>query len=126
MIRARLIRAARQGHVAVVSALLQRAVADGGAQPDGTTACWSAAGNGHDDCVDQLLAAGASPRALVNGVSMLFLAAQNGHADVVARLLATGRGLLLGVSDTEYPPLWAACRGGECSAECRFSRGAAG
>jgi ankyrin repeat protein len=83
--------AARKGHSAVVSTLLQA-----GADPEavdklGWTALHSAAGNGNDSVVDQLLAAGADATVQNNnGWTALHRAAEGGHHTIVRQLMEAG------------------------------------
>ena len=83
-------RAAQNGHVAVVRALLEQSADSNRAKEDtGATPCYIAANNGHFDAVRLLLGHKADPNQARtdDGRTPIFTAAKNGHIDVVELLL---------------------------------------
>ncbi|KAL4659480.1 cortactin-binding protein 2-like [Arapaima gigas] len=86
--RTLLLQAAAQGNVTLLSTLLNQDPPD--ASPldeDGKSALYSAAQNGHSECVKLLLASGAPPDVPdKNGFTPLHIAAAHGHARCVEEL----------------------------------------
>ncbi|KPP66245.1 cortactin-binding protein 2-like, partial [Scleropages formosus] len=86
--RTLLLQAAAQGNITLLSTLLNQDPPD--ASPldeDGKSALYSAAQNGHSDCVKLLLASGAPPDVPdKNGFTPLHIAAAHGHARCVEEL----------------------------------------
>jgi ankyrin repeat protein len=87
-----LMRAANNGHTALVVKLIDLGVAEVGATSDsGSTAFLIACTNGSVDCVEALVAAGCDTTATNhNGCTGLMYAANQGQAAVVERLLQLG------------------------------------
>jgi hypothetical protein len=110
-----LIASAQGGHLLAVKRLIESEATIDATTSNGMTALWSAAGNGHDDCIEVLLGAGACVDTLVDNISVLYIAAQNGHADVVERLLVAGA---KPQGSGEAKPLTAACNNGGCDIPC--------
>ena len=111
--------------VAIVELLLTNGTDFDAKKPDGTTALWIAASNGHDAIVKLLLAKGA--RVDVKGplgLTALLCAAFNGHGTVMELLLAKGADVNI-MSDSEEMALHLACeRGNESTVEMLLGRGA--
>ena len=83
--------AAKNGHNAVVHALLEAGAAPGAADKLGLTALHRASERGHTDIVRALLDAKASAGAARdNGTTPMYLAARDGHAAIVTLLLEHG------------------------------------
>ena len=86
-----LLFAAREGHEAVVSALLSAGADKNAVRQNGAAPLYIAAENGHEAVVSALLAAGADKNAAMHdGRTPLFAAAEKGHVAVVSALLAAG------------------------------------
>jgi ankyrin repeat protein len=88
---AALLKAAKDGNLAEVSAALKKKTDVNGVDEAGNTPLALAAGAGHAEVVQALVAGGASVnKANTAGITPVMLAAQNGHADVVKALLGAG------------------------------------
>ncbi|XP_066447915.1 cortactin-binding protein 2 [Eleutherodactylus coqui] len=106
--------AAAQGNVTLLSMLLYEEGLDiDNLSKDGHTALYSAAANGHTDCVKLLLTSGARVDATVSsGFTALCTAAAQGHSKCAEELLAYN-------ADIDYvgggqTPLHLACKNGNC------------
>ncbi|KAM3925181.1 cortactin-binding protein 2 [Leptodactylus fuscus] len=106
--------AAAQGNVTLLSMLLNEEGLDiNNLCKDGHTALYSAAANGHTDCVKLLLTSGARVDATVsNGFTALCTAAAQGHSKCAEELLAYNADInAVGGGQT---PLYLACKNGNC------------
>ncbi|XP_040199692.1 cortactin-binding protein 2 isoform X1 [Rana temporaria] len=101
--------AAAQGNVTLLSMLLNEEGLDiNNLCKDGYTALYSAAANGHSDCVQLLLMSGAHVDATVsNGFTALCAAAAQGHAKCAEMLLAYNADI--NYADGGKSPLYLAC-----------------
>ena len=83
--------AAREGHEAVVKALIEAGADVNKAKNDGETPLYMAASNGHEAVVKALIEAGADVnKADDDGWTPLYMAAANGHEAVVKALIEAG------------------------------------
>ena len=120
-----LMRASKQGHMAVVSALLAAKPDLNAKKVDGATALMLAAGQGGADCVAALLKGGASPEAAADdGSTALLIAAQDGHTPCVEALLRGGADPEAAKSDGFTALLFAAQEGHADCVEALLKRGA--
>ncbi|XP_073429456.1 cortactin-binding protein 2 isoform X1 [Dendrobates tinctorius] len=106
--------AAAQGNVTLLSMLLNEEGLDLNTLcKDGHTALYSAAINGHTDCVKLLLTSGARVDATVsNGFTALCTAAAQGHSKCAKELLVYNADInYVGGGQT---PLYLACKNGNC------------
>ncbi|KAM9313225.1 cortactin-binding protein 2 [Gastrophryne carolinensis] len=104
--------AAAQGNVTLLSMLLNEEEQDlNHLHKDGYTALYSAAANGHTDCVKLLLTSGAQVDATVsNGFTALCAAAAQGHTQCAEVLLSYNADV--NYADGGQSPLYLACKNG--------------
>ncbi|KAM4747543.1 cortactin-binding protein 2 [Rhinophrynus dorsalis] len=106
--------AAAQGNVTLLSMLLKEEGLDINTLcKDGHSALYSAAANGHTDCIELLLMSGAQVDAAVfNGFTALCTAATQGHSKCAELLIAHNADI--NYADGGQTPLSLACKNGNC------------
>ncbi|KAK1765274.1 ankyrin repeat-containing domain protein [Phialemonium atrogriseum] len=113
-----LLRAAGEGHEAVVKLLLEGGASVDAKDRDGQTPLWRAAWGGHEAVVKLLLEGGASVDAKdQDGQTPLWRAAGEGHEAVVKLLLEGGASVDAKDQDGQTPLWWAAREGHEAVAK---------
>ncbi len=102
--------AAQEGHVDVVTTLLEKGASVNHARNDGCTPLYIAAANGHIEVVKALLKNNAVNQATQDGITPLCIAAQNGYVEIVKILLDYGASVSQVYQNTT--PLYTAAQNG--------------
>jgi ankyrin repeat protein len=102
-----------KGHYKAVEYLLKQGLNVNATYDKGSSALNVAADQGHRQCVEVLIAAGAdvNHRRTLDGVTSLYNCCNNGHLDVVMTLLGAGCDVNL-ANDNQVTPLMRACSSG--------------
>ena len=110
----------QNGHLDVVSKLIEFGVDINQAASDGCTPLFMAAQNGHLSIVSKLIECGADVDVIHNNVTPLFIASNHGHFDVVEKLVQAGAHI--NSTNTEnITPMWVAAYTGNLESVNRLA-----